>query len=493
MMVIQDKIMEIPAVSEKDSQPKGKWKPRIIGLVLIVACVAGIFLATTKAIAGVAALALMIVLMFLHVPIGIALAVPSLIGIYAISGIPATISVASSAPYSTASSWSLSVIPMFIFMGMLLTQSGLTSKIYTATDRWFGWFPGGLGVGTVAAGAGLASVMGSTITMTYTLARAGIPEMLRAGYDKRMAVGTVLAAGLPGALIPPSVLLVVYAGLASVPVGPQLVAGALPGILVAVVFGAVVVLVSLARPSLVGRNANQGPRSTWKLRWIALRDVWAFPVLIILLFGGMFSGLFTPTEAGAAAAFVALILCLWYTRKDQPLKKAAHATMSTVAATGAIFLIVLGAEMLTSMLSLTGLAPMLTSFITGMGLSKTGFLLILVLLYVVMGMFFETLSMMLLTVPILLPTLELMEISPIWFGVFVVLLGELAILTPPVGVLSYVVHGLVKDPAVNQGQHISLGNIFTAVFYIFPIILVIAVALILFPDVVTLLPDVMGG
>lgn len=493
-MSTQTKTPPSSVAFQRPSVPQGKWKPRIICGVLLLVCVAGIFLATSKAMAGIAALALMILLMFLHVPIGFALAIPSLLGIYAISGIPATISVVSSAPYSTASSWSLSVIPMFILMGMLLTQSGMTSKIYTAADRWFGWFPGGLGVGTVAAGAGLASVMGSTITMTYTLARAGIPEMLRAGYDKRVAVGTVLAAGIPGALIPPSVLLVVYAGLAGVPVGPQLIAGALPGLVIAAIFGLVVVVFSVVRPKLVGRKDHaEEIKVTWASRWAALRDTWAFPVLIVLLFGGMFSGLFTPTEAGAAAAFVSLILCLWYTRKDQPLKKTAQATMSTVSATGAIFLIVLGAEMLTSMLSLTGLASMLTTFITEVGLSRTAFLFMMVLLYVVMGMFFETLSMMLLTVPILLPTLELMEISPIWFGVFVVLLGELAILTPPVGVLSYVVHGLVRDPLVNQGHHISLGNIFTAVFYVFPIVILIAAGLILFPEIVTILPDLMSG
>src|SRR5690625_7934178 len=176
----------------------------------------------------------MLVLLFMGLPVGIALALASLIGIYALSGIPATINILSVAPYNAVSSWALSVLPMFIFMGMLLTASGMTTKIYRVTDQWFGWLPGGIGIGTTAAGAGLSAVSGSPIGMTYALGRAGIPEMLKACYDRRMAVGTIMVSGMTGNLIPPSILMVVYAGIASVPAGPALMAGALHGLLLAV-------------------------------------------------------------------------------------------------------------------------------------------------------------------------------------------------------------------------------------------------------------------
>lgn len=481
---------EVPAEAGK-----GSWTPRLIGAVLVVACTAGLFLSPTAAVAGGFVLALMLVLLFLGVHVAIALAVPSLIGIYAISGIPATLNILATAPYNAVSNWSLSVLPMFIFMGMLLTGSGMAAKIYRATDHWFGWLPGGIGIGTTAAGAGLSSVSGSTIGMTYALGRAGIPEMLKAGYDRRVAVGTVIVSGLPGNLIPPSILLVVYAGIASVPVGPQLIAGTVPGILVALSFAAFIFVLSLAAPKLVGRGtaASHGrPTVTWRDRLVSVRDIWGFPVIMVVLFGGMFSGLFTPTEAGAAAALIALLLCLWYSRNNRPWAAVARAAVMTVGATAAIFFLLVGAEMLTRVLAITGLAELTTSFITGLGLSRVAFLLLLVVLYVVMGMFFDTLSMMFLTIPVLLPTLDSLGVDALWFGVFVVLLGELGMITPPVGVLSYIVHNMAQDKDVNLGHSISLKDVFTSLLWFLPIAIAFLVLLILAPDIVTWLPGLMA-
>lgn len=482
----------IPSVLPSDSRRK---KPGlvslIVGFALVAVCLVGVFTSPSGAVAGMWCIAMMIVLMFLSVPVAIALAVPSLIGVYALSGIPATINILSTAPFHGVSKWSYSVLPMFIFMGMLLTQSGMTTRIYRATDRWFSWLPGGIGIGTTAAGAGLSSVSGSTIGMTYALGRAGIPEMLRAGYDKRVAVGTVIVAGLPGNLIPPSILLVIYAGIASVPVGPQLVAGAVPGILIALTFALFILILGLVAPKLVGRGPDAtGTREkvTWGDRFRSLGEVWGFPVIMAVLFGGMFSGIFTPTEAGAAAAFTALLLTLWYTRKDKPFQKVTHAAFSTVSATAAIFFIIIGAEMLTKLLAITGLAPMMTDFILGFGLNRIGFLLVLVVLYIVMGMFFDTLSMMLLTIPILLPTLEAMEVSPLWFGVFVVLLGELGMITPPVGLLSYIVHNICKSPEVNLGQNVTLKDVFVSLSWFLPVAILFLAIMIAVPQMTEWLP-----
>lgn len=485
----------IPSVLPSDSRRK---KPGIISLIvgfaLVAICLVGLFTSPSGAVAGMWCIAMMIILMFLSVPVAIALAVPSLIGVYALSGIPATINILSTSPFHGVSKWSYSVLPMFIFMGMLLTQSGMTTKIYRATDRWFSWLPGGIGIGTTAAGAGLASVSGSTIGMTYALGRAGIPEMLRAGYDKRVAVGTVIVAGLPGNLIPPSILLVVYAGIASVPVGPQLVAGAVPGILIAVTFALFILVLGIIAPKLVGRGKDatgEVHRVTWGERFQSLGEIWGFPVIMIVLFGGMFSGVFTPTEAGAAAALTALLLTLFYTRKDKPFQKVAHAAFSTVSATAAIFFIMIGAEMLTKLLAITGLAPLMTDFILGFGLNRVGFLLVLVVLYIVMGMFFDTLSMMLLTIPILLPTLEAMEVSPLWFGVFVVLLGELGMITPPVGILSYIVHNICKSPEVNLGQTVTLKDVFVSLAWFLPIAILFLGIMIAVPQMTEWLPDLL--
>src|SRR5699024_5079778 len=231
------------------------------------------------------------------------------------------------------------------------------------------WLPGGIGIGTTFAGAGLSAVTGSTIGMTYALGRAGIPEMLKAGYDKRMAVGTIMVSGMTGNLIPPSILMVIYAGTASVPGGPALLAGPLPGVLRAVCFAAFIFAAGVFVPRLVGRGqkaqnttdtadtpSSTRPTTTWRDRFTSLTGIWGFAVILVVLFGGMFSGIFTPTEAGAAAALCSLLLCPWEKRSQKPWRKVADSAMATVAATSAIFFIMIGATMLTSLLAITGLA-----------------------------------------------------------------------------------------------------------------------------------------
>ena len=473
-----------------------------IGFGLVAVCLVGLFTSPSAAIGGAWCIGMMLVLLFLSVPVAIALSVPSIIGVYAVSGIPATMNILSTAPFSAVSDWTMSVLPMFIFMGMLLTQSGLSGKVYRVADHWFSWLPGGIGIGTTFAGAGLSAVTGSTIGMTYALGRAGIPEMLKAGYDKRMAVGTVMVSGMTGNLIPPSILMVVYAGIASVPVGPALMAGAVPGILLAVCFAAFIFALGVVAPRLVGRGQNAQsptkntdttrPTTTWRDRFTSLTGVWGFAVILVVLFGGMFSGIFTPTEAGAAAALCSLLLCLWEKRGDGPWRKVAESAMDTVAATSAIFFIMIGATMLTSLLAITGLAPILTGLITDLGLSRIGFLLVLIVLYIVMGMFFDTLSMMLLTIPILLPTLETMGVSPLWFGVFVVLLGEFAMVTPPVGIIPYIVHSIAKNPEVNLGVTVTLRDIFVSLLWFLPVGVIFLILMVAVPGMTEWLPDLIS-
>jgi C4-dicarboxylate transporter DctM subunit len=462
-----------------------------IGFGLVAVCLAGLFTSPSAAIGGAWCIAMMLVLLFLSVPVAIALSVPSIIGVYAVSGIPATMNILATAPFSAVSDWTLSVLPMFIFMGMLLTRSGLSTKIYRVADHWFSWLPGGIGIGTTFAGAGLSAVTGSTIGMTYALGRAGIPEMLKAGYDRRMAVGTIMVSGMTGNLIPPSILMVVYAGIASVPVGPALMAGALPGILLAICFAVFIFAIGLIAPRLVGRGIGTTDRTrpTWRDRFTSLAGIWGFAIILVVLFGGMFSGIFTPTEAGAAAALCSVLLCLWEKRHDLPWHKVAESALATVSATSAIFFIMIGATMLTSLLAITGLAPILTGFITSLGLSTVGFLLVLIVLYVIMGMFFDTMSMMLLTIPILLPTLETMGVSPLWFGVFVVLLGEFGMITPPVGIIPYIVHSIATDPEVNLGHTVTLRDIFISLLWFLPVAVVFLVLMIAAPGMTEWLPD----
>jgi tripartite ATP-independent transporter DctM subunit len=376
---------------------------------------------------------------------------------------------------------------MFVFMGLLLWRSGLTAKIYEVASEWLRWLPGGLAVSTTVAGTGLAAVSGSTLGTTYALSRIGIPEMLRAGYDRRIAVGAVMVAGLPGQLIPPSTLLVIYSGIAEVPIGPQLMAGIIPGLMVSAVFVLALILMSTFRPRMVG-TGHERPVKPFPERLRLLATVWPIPVLIFVVLGGMYSGVMTATEAGAAGVLGSLILTVFAQGKEA-WEAISSAALEAVSVTGAIFLILIGAETLTDLLAISGLTRGFTTWMASTELDRITLLLLLFGAYLVMGMFMEPLPIMILTVPLLVPVLGDLGVSPLWFGVFVVLVAELAMLTPPVGILSFIVHGIVRDPEVNLGQNISLKDIFVAVAIFMPIAILAGILLIFFPEMATWLPD----
>lgn len=457
-----------------------------------VICLVGLLTSTSQLTAGVWAIALMVALMLIGISVGFALSIASVIGLYHVSGSAAAVNVLTTAPFTASSSWSMSVLPMFILMGILLGQSGITQKLYRATNQWFGWLPGGLAIGTTAAGSGLASVSGSSIGMTYALGRAGIPEMLKYGYDRRVAVGSVLSGGLGGQLIPPSIAMVVYAGIASVPVGPQLLAGVVPGLAIGFTYMLLFLVMGIVFPKLMGRGKEKAvvENVTWADRFKSLAGLWGLPLIMAVLFGGLFTGYFTPTEAGAAAAFMSIVLALFYTRKNSPFQKLGGSLVMAAKSTAGIFLILIGAEMLTRLLAVTGIAGYATDAIMAMGLSRFWFLMALIVLYLFMGMFFDTISMMLLTIPLLMPALAEYDISLVWFGVFVVLLAEIGMVTPPVGVLAYIVYNLTKRPAVNQGVKITLNDVFVSILWFLPFSFLFLILMILWPDIATWLPDI---
>ncbi|GAA3742248.1 tripartite ATP-independent transporter DctM subunit [Spinactinospora alkalitolerans] len=469
------------------------WAVTAITAVVLLGSTICLFLPLIPEALGILACVMMLSLLFLRVPVAVAMIVPSLLGMYALRGLPLVESTLASLAYDHVASWTLSVVPMFILMGLLLWRAGLTESIYAAGRHWLGWLPGGLAVGTNVAGAGLAAASGSSTGTAYALARIGVPEMLKAGYDRRMAIGAVVVAGLPGQLIPPSILLVIYAGIAEVPIGPQLLAGVGPGLLVAAMFTVMIVVLARIRPELAGRangSAAAGAASSWGDRGRSLLRVWPVPLLIAIIVVGMFSGVFTATEAGAAAALFAVLISFVWKRGDRPIGAVAQAAVGTVSSVGAIFLMLVAAGALSSMLTLTGISTGFADLIEGLGLGRIEFLLAMMVVYLVLGMFMEPMAIMVLTVPILMPTLTALDISLLWFGVFAVFLGELAVVTPPVGILAFIIHGITKDPEVNRGQEISLRDVFVAVGWFLPMAVLVAVVLILFPEIATFIPDI---
>lgn len=436
-----------------------------------------------REVVGVLGLIMMFTLMALKLPVGAAMAIPGALGIWAVVGWNAAEGVFHRMPYDSVASWSLSVLPMFIIMGILLAKSGLTEKLYGVARQWVGWLPGGLAVGTNIAGAGLASISGTTFGAAYALGRAGVPEMLKAGYDRRLAVGSVLASGTLAHLIPPSIFLLIYAGIAETPVGPQLLAGLVPGVLLAVLYCVGVVGLSVLKPSLAGRGGVR-LHTTWGERLKGLLGIWPVPALIGVVLGGLYSGFFTATEVGAVGALGSLIIAAWARRASGLSAAVRESVVSTVASVGALSFLLIGAYVLTRFLSVTGLVTSLVDTVAALGLGRVEFLLLMIVVYLLLGMVMDSLAMMLVTVPLLMPILSSLEISPIWFGVFVVVLCELAVLTPPVGILAFVVHAIVQDPEVNLGQHISLADVFRAVLVLLPIPILLLLMMIWFPDIV---------
>ena len=444
-----------------------------------------------KQVTGLLVVVLSIVLLLMGIPVGIAMLGAALLGLYTLSGMRVVRSTMESVAYDATASWSYSVIPMFILMGMILWKSGLTSTAFEAARRWLGWLPGGLAVATNFAGAVLAASSGSTIGITYALGKVSIPEMLKSGYHPQLAVGSVAAAGTLGQIIPPSLLLVVYAGAASLPVGQQLLAGVIPGLLLALAFAAMIVGHAMLRPYLAPRVDMSG--ITWAMRLRALVGVIPIAFVVLVVIGGLFAGIFTATEAGVFGMLSALVFGTFHMIAAGRGWRAVAAmvkdsVIGTLTGTASVFLLIVGVAVLTRAMALSQVPNFLASEIAELGLGRVELLLILILVYLLLGMFMDTLAMMLLTIPVLMAPLVSVGVDPLWFGVFLVVMAEVGLLTPPLGILTFIVHRIAMDPQANLGREIPLSTVFLGVLPFALTAIAVVLLLIAFPGLVTWLP-----
>lgn len=454
---------------------------------------------TNAAIGGLVIVA-MLGLMLLHIPIGIAMIVAACLGLYVLIDDTALAGTLAGIAYTSFASWSLSVIPMFILMGIAMSKSGLTVSAYSVAQKWFGRLPGGLAIATNFAGAGLAASSGSSIGITYAIGKTAIPEMLRAGYKPSLAAGSVAMSGTLGQVIPPSVLLVIYAGVAQVPVGPQLLAGIVPGMLLAALFTLVIVVWVVSRPSIAPTSPL---RYTWADKFSSLVSIIPIVLIVVAVIGGMYLGFFTSTEAGAFGAILALIfgtgavVVAHKSGRAVALKKFITSTISeTVSSVASIFLLLVGVLLLTRVLALTGLTRLIADFVTDLGLTQLTFLLCLIPVYLILGFFLDTLAMMLLTIPIFIGPLQALDVDLIWFGIFLVVLAEIDMVAPPLGVLNFVVHSItnasLKSPEAPKLSftEVSITEVFRGVTPFIIAAIAFLVALILWPELATWLPSV---
>ncbi|ANK81900.1 MAG: C4-dicarboxylate ABC transporter [Rhizobiales bacterium NRL2] len=426
---------------------------------------------------GLGGIAVLLVLILLRVPIGISLITVSFGGIWMLLGPRPAWGILTAIPYDFASSWALTSVPMFLLMGFFCYQAGLTTGLFDAARKWLSVLPGGLAIASIFGSAGFAAVTGSSVACAAAMGKIAVPEMMRYGYDSRLATGTVAAAGTIGALIPPSIIMIIYGIFAQVPITELFLGGIAAGLLTAVGYVAVVVTVALLKPEMA---PSVEERVSLEERIRALGEVWPVLLLIAGVFGGLFSGIFTPTEAGAAGALLSMIIATF--KRTLTWTAFRDALRETALTTAAIFVIAIGASLLTRFLTLSGASKFLSAYVISLGADPLMLMLGIALMYLVLGMFLEPIGAMLLTIPILLPVMDSTGLSLVWFGVVLTKFLEIGMITPPVGLNVFVIKGVV-------GELTTTTRIFQGVLWFLLADLIVVGLLMAFPEIVLFLPS----
>lgn len=428
--------------------------------------------------AGIWGVVALLVLLILRMPVALALIGVSFGGITALIGVVPAMGVLANTPYSFTASWTMSAVPMFLLMGFVAFHGGLTAGLFEAAKIGLRRLPGGLAISSIFACSGFAAMSGSSLACAAAMGRIAIPEMVAAGYRPSVAAGCIAAGGTIGALIPPSILMIIFGVFAETSVTAVFLGGIAIGILTAVFYCLTVALICILRPDVIpprgGAEPSEGEQAA------AFRSLVPMALLILCVFGGLFGGVFTATEAGAVGA-LGTILLAWATGG---LSRAgfSQSLIETVATTASLFVIGVGAAMFTRFLGLSGLSSFLTQFVAAADLSYWHLMLIIVLIYLVLGTFMEPFGAMLVTLPVFLPILRAEEISLVWFGVLVVKLLEIGMITPPVGMNVFVIKNVAS-------RYVSVGQIFAGVIPFLMADLVLVAVMIAFPQLILFLPN----
>jgi tripartite ATP-independent transporter DctM subunit len=410
------------------------------------------------------------------VPVSIAMAITGVAGFALINGTGGAIYVLGSAPFEAVFPYSLSVIPLFVAMGVFSSRAGLSSSLFGAMNRLFGRFRGGLAMASVGACAVFGAICGSSLATAATMGRIAVPEMIRAGYKPSLAGASVAAAGTLGVLIPPSVLMVIYALLTENSIGQLFAAALFPGLLATFLYIVAVVIAVRVNPELAPTVGSRklGPKA--KLD----KSVVAAISLFVIVIGGLYSGFFSATEAAAVGAFCAAILAVVM---KTPMSGMIEASLETAKTSAMMFMILIGAALFNFFIEGTGLATMIGDWISQSGLPPTVIMVLIIVFYLLLGCFMDSLSMILLTIPIVYPIVISLGYDPIWFGIMIVSVAEIGLITPPIGMNLFVVQSVA--PQVSQRDMI---------FGILPFVMadILRVFLFLaFPAIVLFLPMMM--
>jgi len=437
---------------------------------------------TTLQVAG-SSIVMMLILIGLRVPIGVAMGGVAFLGLWYLRNFNVALSVLRDTPFVFAANWDLSAIPMFLLMGAIASNSGIGAALFRAAYAWFGSLPGGLAVATNWACAGFGAASGSSIAAAAVMARLAVPEMLKNKYDKALATGVCASGGTLDALIPPSILFVVYGVFAEVSIAKLLLAGVLPGLLTAGVYMIMIVVRCWLNPKLGPPVRFASDDAKWAERWASLRDIWPILVLIAAVMGGLYWGVVSPTESGAVGALVATMIGVAQRRLS--LKGFIDSFKDAVGTTAQLFFIGIGAVIYTKFLALSGSAALFTDLVGTWALDPLLLVIAISAIYLVLGMFLDPLGMILLTIPVFVPMFAALNLDLVWFGVLVVKYIGIGLLTPPVGFNIYVVAGALNN-------QIPLQTIFRGCYWFLLCEAVIMTLLIAFPQISLWLPSTMN-
>jgi C4-dicarboxylate transporter DctM subunit len=424
---------------------------------------------------GIIGIVALIVIFLLGMPVGFTMALIGFAGFSYLVSPQAGFNILAKDIFATLSSYSLTVIPMFIFMGAIAYSSGMSRRLYDTGYVLFGNRRGGLAIATIAACAGFAAMCGSTNATAAAMGRVALPEMKRYKYDDSLATGCVAAAGSLGIMIPPSTIFIVYGILTEQSIGKLFIAGVLPGVLLAVLFVGVVFFLCLRNPEL----APTGGATSWKEKIVGLTGMIEMLALFVLVIGGLFLGLFSPTQAGGVGAAGALAIGL--ARRQLTWQGFVFAVKDTLRITCMVMVIVAGATVFGHFIAIAKIPMVLSDWVAGLPLPAMAIMGLIILMYLLGGCFMDSLALITLTVPIIFPVVLSLGFDPIWFGVIIVLITEMGVITPPVGVNVYVIKGIAED--------VPLEKIFKGIVPFLMALLVAAIILVVFPQITTFLPS----
>lgn len=429
--------------------------------------------------AGILYTLFLMTILLLGFPVGFSMAFAGLTGLFFLVGHDVAFNVSKINTYDSVAHYFFVVIPFFLLMGFLILHAGIGAKLYNAGIKVFGRLPGGLAIGTVAGCGGFAAICGESVAAAATMGSVSIPEMKKYDYDDSLATGSVAAGGTLGILIPPSIGFVVYGIITEQSIGKMFMAGIIPGIILTTGFCVAVYVQCLLNPSLGPKSEKFTPRQIVK----SLFDIWPVAALFAAVIGGIYSGILTPTEAGGIGASGALLIALFAPGFNR--HKLFDALLDATTTSAMIFTILIGVGLLGYFVTLTDIPREFANFLGGLDVSRYVIFVLILLLYLVLGMVMNIIPMMMLTLPILFPTVVGLGFDPIWFGVIMVIMMEMGQITPPIGINVFVIHGVAKK------YNVSMATIYRGIIPFVIVEVLVIILLTVFPGITLWLPNSM--